>query len=367
MHSLYLHIPFCARRCGYCDFFSRVCAGVPDDYVRAAAREMVRERDFGGAGGLNTVYFGGGTPSLLSPGQLEEFFDSISRFWDLSALREVTLEANPDDLSPAYLSALRGMGFDRLSIGIQSLDDDLLKFMGRRHSAAAAIKAVRDAREAGFDNISTDLIYGIPGLDAKLWAQTLRRTLDLRPEHISAYCLSVEPGTPFARRGVEPADETVASEQYDTLRETLAGAGYERYEISNFALPGHRSRHNSAYWSGAPYLGIGPSAHSYDGERTRRWNAPSLEEYLAGPRYESEILSDTDLFNELLMTRLRTSDGVNEEELESRFGVEVARHFRRRAGELVRVGAMEHGDGKYMIPEQKWFVSDGIICSLFDK
>ncbi len=365
MAGLYIHIPFCASRCGYCDFYSTTSLAGRDRYVDALAREMEAEYGFLSDGSLNTIYIGGGTPSLLTPAQLGHIFDAAARLWDLEGLQEVTLEANPDDLSPEYLAALARLPFDRLSLGVQSFDDGLLKLMNRRHTAAQAAEAIENARRAGFDNLSADLIYGIPGMTPRQWADSVERLIALHPEHISAYCLTIEPGTPFARNGMRPVQEEVAEEQYTLLCDRLSAAGYEHYEISNFALPGRRARHNSAYWSGQAYLGVGASAHSYDGRTVRRWNAQSLQEYIQNAEYQSETLSADDLYNEYIMTALRTSDGVSLAQIEARFGPRRAQDFQSRAAKFIAAGILLCEGKRYFIPSSKMLVSDDVICSLF--
>lgn len=334
MAGLYIHIPFCGSRCAYCDFYSTTSPERIAEYVGAVKREMTARRDFLPGGRLDTVYIGGGTPSLLSPEQLQGLLDHAAGLWDCSALKEVTVEANPEDLSEEYLARLAGTGFTRLSIGVQSLDDGLLKLMNRRHDAARAKNAVRAAQMAGFGNISIDLIYGIPGMSAAQWEHTLDEAIALGVQHISAYHLTIEPGTAFGQRRLRPISGMESERQYETLRRKLGEAGFEHYEISNFALPGRRAVHNSSYWSGEPYLGVGPSAHSFDGARRREWVATNVDGYISAfsgaiphknkgsslknaffhnttPIYEGETLSDRDIFNERVMTSLRTSKGMD--------------------------------------------------------
>ena len=243
--------------------------------------------------------------------------------WEFSGVEELTVEANPDDLKPDYLAALLQTGCNRLSIGIQSFRDDDLQMMNRRHNAAEAVEAVENARRAGFDNISIDLIYGLPTMTLDEWRTNIATAIDLGVEHISAYHLTIEPQTLFARRGIKPIDERLSEEEYLLLHEQLTAHGYEHYEISNFARDSRRSRHNSGYWSGRPYLGIGPGAHSYDGARRRSWNPPSLDSYLDHSAAEFEELSDGELKEEYIMVRLRTSEGIDLSAFESRFGAKA--------------------------------------------
>jgi oxygen-independent coproporphyrinogen-3 oxidase len=392
MAGLYLHIPFCGSRCAYCDFYSTTRPGLMPGFLEALGREMTARRDFFSDGRLDTVYVGGGTPSLLRPEQLRGLLGRAAGLWDCSSLGEATLEANPEDLTGDYLAGLReenfppaiegwqpkadGAVFNRLSIGIQSFDDGLLKMMNRRHDAGRARQAVMAARQNGFDNISIDLIYGIPGMTQRQWERTLDEAVALGVQHISAYHLTIEPGTAFGRMArrdrkstspsaFRPVPEAESERQFETLRERLAQAGFDHYEISNFALPGRRAIHNSAYWSGAPYLGVGPSAHSFDGVRRREWVTADLEKYISGAGtdaiYEGETLSDTELRNERIMTGLRTSGGIMEDQssiTNHQSGIVVSGFL--RDGLLVRRG------DRIAIPPEKWLLSDHIIASLFE-
>ncbi|MGN1239462.1 MAG: radical SAM family heme chaperone HemW, partial [Paludibacteraceae bacterium] len=291
---------------------------------------------------ISTIYFGGGTPSLLSPDQIARILQTITtgdaptisrakkEVRSIGRTIEVTLEANPGDLTPDYLRAIREAGVNRLSIGIQSFDDEVLRLIGRRHTAAKAKAAVKAAQAAGFDNISIDLIYGIPSqrstLNSQLsaWQDQIRQALQLGVQHISTYCLSYEDGTRMTRMleqgEITEVDEDTENAMYDLLVSQLKEANFEHYEVSNFALPGYRSRHNSSYWNRTPYIGLGAGAHSYDGARTRSWNPDNLEEYIrAMERGEDasacETLTDTDLYNERIMLGLRTAEGIAISEL----------------------------------------------------
>jgi oxygen-independent coproporphyrinogen-3 oxidase len=373
MAGLYIHIPFCGSRCAYCDFYSTVGAGRIPEFLEALKREMTARGGLPAFGSpLSTIYVGGGTPSLLSPSQLRGVLDHAVGLWDCSGLVEVTVEANPEDLTPDRLAGLVGLAGgvspNRLSIGIQSFDDDLLRLMNRRHTAERARRAVRAAQEAGFDNISIDLIYGIPGMSHAQWERSLDEAIALGVQHISAYHLTIEPGTPFGKMAkrdegnrspsaFRPIPEAESERQFATLRRKLLGAGFEHYEISNFALPGRRAMHNSAYWSGAAYLGVGPSAHSFDGVRRREWVAGDVGRYIAGRvEYGGETLSDRDLYNERIMTGLRTAAGV--EAAAIRPGAALERFLRE--GLLIR-----NGD-RVAIPPEKFLLSDYLIATLFE-
>ena len=299
---IYIHVPFCHRKCTYCAFYSvRSSEFGVRSYVDALLREM-EERKGEHAHPIRTVYLGGGTPSILPISELERIVGGLHRCFDLSQVEEMTLEANPDDLTSEYLLALRRLGFNRLSIGVQSLDDKVLRMLNRRHIAQQAVQAVSDARSAGFENISVDFIYGIlDNRDFLNYPDCLEGVT-----HVSAYALTVEPGTALAvqveqGRVVLPDEEEVVR-QYHALHEQLTQAGFVQYEVSNYARPGYESKHNSRYWDRTPYLGLGPAAHSFDG-RHRRWNNPD-------GTFEQETLTAADAYNELLMTSLRTVRGL---------------------------------------------------------
>ena len=307
---IYVHVPFCHRKCTYCAFFSKPESAKWNvvSYVDALLEEMERRKDEQ-PHPIRTVYFGGGTPSLLPVGQLARIVAGLRRCFDLSHVEEVTLEANPEDLSPQYLADLANLHFfNRLSIGVQSLDDQMLRLIGRRHTALQALDAVENAHRASFLNISLDLIYGLPHIFQLSTFNFQLSTFNFQlVSHLSAYALTVEPGTALARQVEQgrvslPGDDEVVR-QYHTLRQRFEAAGFRQYEVSNYARPGFESRHNSRYWDRTPYLGLGPGAHSFDGRR-RRWNNPD-------GTVGEETLTHADAFNELLMTSLRTVRGLD--------------------------------------------------------
>ena len=373
MTGIYLHIPFCKRLCHYCDFYSATALTLKGAVLATMERELQCLADFVPDRDAATIYIGGGTPSLCTPGELGSLLGAVHRTWDTSAVAETTLEANPDDLTPAYLGELRALGIDRLSIGVQSFIDRDLRLMNRRHDAAAAIRAVGDAQRAGFDNLTIDLIYGIPGMSTAEWEANLGQALTLGVQHISAYHLTIEEGTFFgrlAREGrLQPVPDETSEKQYALLHDRLTGAGFEHYEISNFALPGRRAVHNSSYWNGTPYVGAGPSAHSFNGTE-RRWNVANNRAYLdrfAGDTYfETERLTATDRYNEYLMTRLRTADGLRATDLAARFGAPKLQEFLGSARPLLDRGLLLCDDGdRYRIGHDRFLVSDTIIAELF--
>ncbi|WP_279068978.1 radical SAM family heme chaperone HemW [Alistipes timonensis] len=369
MAGLYFHIPFCRRICAYCDFYKSVGLGRMEELVAAMHRELEARREYLGGEAVRTRYFGGGTPSLCSPEAIAGLLEHAGKLFDCSAAEETTLEANPDDLTPRYLAALRRAGVDRLSIGIQSFDDACLKLMNRRHNAAQAVQAVRDAQGEGFENITIDLIFGVPGFGGDSLRRTLDTAIGLDLQHISAYHLTIEPGTAFGRRAARgefaPVDESVSEAEYALVHGTLTGAGFDHYEVSNYALPGFRARHNAAYWHGVKYLGIGPAAHSFDG-RERRWNVDSVEDYLAGAPAEAEMLTDRDRFNEYVMTRLRTAEGIDLAEAKALFGTERTARMQRDAEPWIRSGALRTEGGKMAVPAARMLVSDAVIETFFE-
>ena len=370
MAGIYIHIPFCRRVCAYCDFYKSVRTERLAPVLEAMHRELDERRNYLNGQPVETLYVGGGTPSVCTPGELGSLVARVRKLFGGPAPAETTVEVNPDDLTPACAAGLRAAGFDRLSMGIQSLDDGALRLMNRRHDAATALRAFEAARAAGFGNLSVDLIYGVPGFGGPALQRTLEGLLALRPEHISAYHLTVEPDTAFGRRQARglfrPVEESVSEAEFARVHRMLTEAGYEHYEVSNFALPGFRARHNAAYWHGVPYLGIGPGAHSYDG-RSRRWSTDTAESYGEGPfRFEEERLTDRDLRNEYLMTRLRCAEGISLADFADRFGREAAEKLRRAAAPLLRSGGLT-GDGARMaIPAERFLTSDWVIGTLFE-
>lgn len=372
MAGVYIHIPFCKSKCHYCDFYSSTALERKEAVLAAIAGELRQRASFLGSETVRTVYFGGGTPSLCTPSELGGLLAIVRERFD-TRLEEITAEANPDDLTDDYLAALRNEGIGRLSIGIQSFDDRDLRFMHRRHDAATAIGSVERARKAGFDNLTIDLIYGIPGSTPERWARNLRQAVALDVPHLSAYHLTIEEGTVFGRRASRgefteiPAERS--REEYDLLEETLAAAGYEHYEISNFARPGFRAVHNSNYWNGTPYLGVGPAAHSFDGGRRRQWNTAHIGRYLEevpGNRHcRTETLTETMRYNEFVMTALRTAEGVDTERLEERFGARKLQYFITQAKKHLARNTIVRNKSVYYIPSEHFLISDGIIADLF--
>lgn len=372
MAGIYFHIPFCRRICAYCDFYKNADLRLMEQTLAAMEREVVARRDFLRGEAVRTIYFGGGTPSLASAEWIGRTIGLCREMFDCSPLEEVTLETNPDDLSEEYLRALREVGVNRLSIGIQSFDDEVLRTMNRRHDAAAAVRAVETARAVGFDNITIDLIYGLPFGPKDALTRSLAQTVALGVEHLSAYHLTIEPNTRFGRmaeRGeLAPVPEEESERLYNQVHTTLTEAGYDHYEISNFAREGRRSRHNSSYWQSQPYLGIGPAAHSFDGE-SRVWARSSVADYLAGVDrgecYENELLTATDRYNETIMTSLRCREGVDLAELEKKFGRARKEYFVNETARFVASGVLVSDGNRVAMCPERWLVSDSVIAELF--
>ncbi|MCD8185012.1 MAG: radical SAM family heme chaperone HemW, partial [Rikenellaceae bacterium] len=319
MAGIYIHIPFCRQKCRYCDFYSVASDGWLDPVREGLHRELIVRCDEIREP-VQTVYLGGGTPTLYSPEQLQELIRTVRAYYPANRLQEITVEANPDDLTEEYLIRLQDTEINRLSIGVQSFENEHLTLFRRRHTGLEALEAIERARKRGFENLSVDLIYGVPGMTEEQWKNNLNRIGELRIPHLSAYHLTVEPRTVFgkwAEKGIlQAVAEQTSESHYRILEHWAERTGFDHYEVSNLALPGYRARHNSGYWNGTPYLGIGPGAHSYDG-RVRRWNRADIRTYLermdAGDYFDSELLSEKDRFNEYLMTRLRTAEGISRE------------------------------------------------------
>ena len=338
-------------------------------YVSAVCRELELRKDYLEGAPVNTLYFGGGTPSRLSPEQIGHITDCIRNTFGLSGLTEFTVECNPDDVTPAYISALQSIGVNRISIGVQTFNDDLLSFLRRRHTAAQALDAVRICRDSGIGNISIDLMYGLPGQTLEMFRSDLETAISASVQHISSYCLSYEEGTPLQalrdQGKLIPATDDLCAQMFTLMCTTLCNAGFNHYEISNFCKPGYHSRHNSSYWDGTPYLGVGAGAHSYNGT-SRQWSPNDLDAYMTGieqgkPLSEIEHLSPEDLYNEKIMLSLRTTQGLNLSALPPQDRLTVL----NSAESLINKGSLLLENNHLRIPESKMFISDTIICSLF--
>lgn len=372
MAGLYLHIPFCRTRCIYCDFYSTVGEEMQARYVEALLSEWRLRRGELRDEPVDTIYIGGGTPSQLSPRLLERLFEGLSADIDLDRCCEITFEANPDDITPAYAAVLAALPVDRVSMGVQSFSDESLRFLRRRHTAAQALDAVAHLRRAGFSRISIDLIYGLPGQTPASLTHDLQQAVALDLPHISAYNLIYEEGTPLdgmrSRGLVQECDESLSLRLFETTVDVLAAAGYEHYEISNFARPGEYARHNTAYWQGIPYLGLGPSAHSYDGV-CRRSNPPDLRRYIASVEqgktiFDTEFLDADTRYNDRVITSLRTMWGLDLDAVAADFGEERRRYCMRMARRYIENGLLDVSGGRLKLTRRGVFVSDGVMADL---
>lgn len=374
MAGIYVHIPFCKRRCTYCDFFSTTRLEQDGgDYVDSLLAEAALRRGELNGELVETLYLGGGTPSLLPLRLLSRLVTGLAETFDLTGVAEFTIEANPDDVTPKWCRALPALGVNRVSMGVQSFEDDVLHTIGRRHNACQAVEAVSNLRHAGIDNISIDLIYGLPGQTLESWIDTVRQALQLHPQHFSAYSLSYEEGTPLWRqreRGeVTEVAEDVCLEMYHTMVEMLQAASYEHYEISNFALSGYYSRHNSSYWDGTAYLGLGAGAHSYDGE-IRRANPCDLTAYMnkiksGTTACELEPLHWWERYDERVMLGLRTARGVDAHRIREDFGELAWRHFVNEVQRHIDAGNVRQDDqGRYVLTPAGVMVSNMVMGDL---
>ncbi len=371
MAGIYIHVPFCKTRCLYCDFYSQIDESPKRNYTAAVCEEIrIRKHEIDER--IDTIYFGGGTPSCLSVNNFVGIFEQIFLYFNVAPNAEITLEANPDDLSRKYIQELRTLPFNRISIGIQSFDEKALKFLNRRHSAQQAVHVVKECRQQGLENISIDLMYGLPNQTLEEWQETLSIAMSLDIQHISAYHLIYEENTMLYKllsaRKIQPVTEETSNQMFEVLIETLTKNGFEHYEISNFAKNDFHSQHNTSYWQNEPYLGLGPSAHSFDGTR-RSWNVSDLSDYLHGISqnkrlYESEILSETDKYNEFILTGLRTSNGVNLSEIEYKFGKDKYNYCIQNAQKYIDCDWLQLNDNTLKLTRAGILVSDGVMSEL---
>lgn len=369
MAGIYIHIPFCKKRCIYCDFFSTTQGEKKRMYVDALCKELSLRKDYLKGEQIGTIYFGGGTPSQLSEEELRALLETIFRLFPVKEDAEITFEANPDDLSVDYLQVLRTLPINRISMGVQTFNDRKLQMLNRRHTAQQAYEAVLHCQQAGFTNISIDLIYGLPGESMEEWKNDLATAFSLPISHLSAYHLMYEPGTPlwnlWEKHQIHAIDEELSTAFFEELIRKTREVGFEQYEISNFSLPGFHSRHNSSYWSGVPYLGCGASAHSYDGV-SRQWNIANLDAYIQGVSagtlsYEREDLDLGTRYNEYVMTHLRTAEGFSPTQLQELFGDQFYKYAMEIAEKHLKTNHLEWKDDAIKLSHQGIFISDGIM------
>ncbi len=373
MGGIYIHIPFCRQACRYCDFYFTISTHYQDQFTESLVKEFEMRAADPQESRMETLYLGGGTPSLLSGENLRKIMKKVRSSYRFSEDAEITIECNPDDLDNSQLQLFRELGFNRISIGIQSFREEDLSLMRRSHNARQSVRAVEDAASAGFDNITVDLIYGIPGQSPVQWKENILKALELPVNHISAYHLTFEPGTVFdhwRKKGrIAPVAEDESVQMYRLLREELTGAGFSHYEISNFAKQGWRSRHNQGYWSGDAYLGFGPSAHSFNGNK-RYWNLASLKKYMFALKEgivpgEMEELTAGERYHDYLITALRTSHGADPGIIGDRFGAKVLDHFMERSGLFLKDGLMIEQGERIAIEPDSWLLADHIMRELF--
>lgn len=369
MAGLYFHIPFCRRICAYCDFFRSADLRYMPLTVETMCQELREESGFISDRNLHTIYFGGGTPSLLQPSDLQRFVADAEHLFDCGGVEEITTEANPDDITAHYVKALRLTDINRVSLGVQSFDDRELQFMNRRHSAMQASDAVKRLQDSGIENITIDLIFGVDGFGEDVLSRSLEQAVGLGVQHISAYHLTIEPQTVFHRRLMRGDMREVSEErslaEYALIDSVLSDAGFEHYEVSNYAREGFRSRHNSSYWQGVQYLGVGAGAHSFNGEE-RRWCRQPLKDYVVARQYEGEVLSPRDCFNEYVMTSLRRIEGVDLQNVEVRFGRDYKDRLVTTSQSWIEQGVLRLDGNNLHIPTSQFMLSDAVIESLFD-
>lgn len=374
MAGLYIHIPFCKSRCIYCGFYSTTAFELRQQYTDALCREIADRA----SGSISTIYLGGGTPSQLTLSQLHQIFDTIYKYNKVEKDAEVTIEVNPDDVTEELAAALPTLSVNRVSMGAQTFDDERLAFLHRRHTSRQVGEAIDRLRKAGISNISIDLMYGFPEETLTSWQQDISTALSLDVEHLSAYCLMIEEGTPLYRMQIPPIDEELERTMYELLMDRLEAAGYEHYEISNWGLSprplqreresrSYRSRHNSSYWNQTPYIGIGAAAHSYDGQCCRRWNISDILRYIDGIRqgtcvYEEEWLDEDTRYNDCVTVALRTCEGINLKNLSARhrlYCLENAQHF-------IDDGLLKlsHDNHQLSLTRRGLFISDMIMSDL---
>lgn len=371
MAALYIHIPLCLSRCSYCDFYSTTNTENKSLLLSGISKEIELRKEYLNGETIRTIYFGGGTPSLLSDKEIGQMLDKIFNTFDCSP-EEITLEANPDDLSPQYIRALQNLPVNRISIGIQSFYDLDLKQINRRHSAQQAVESVKTCQDAGFENISIDLIYGLPGQTIELWEKNLQTAVGLQIPHLSAYHLIYEENTELFRRWkagkILPVEEETSETMFLLLRDTLHESGVFQYEISNFAKPGMESKHNSSYWNDVPYLGVGPSAHSYN-RISRQWNVADLKTYLnaldnGNSFYETESLDTYSRYNEFILISLRQMSGVDISLMSEKFGEELASYCLQTANRFISRNLLETKENRLRLTENGILISDGIMAEL---
>jgi len=372
MAGIYIHIPFCQKRCTYCDFYTEVAPQLIPNLIDSIIKELDIRKDYLPDSAINTIYFGGGTPSILSKEQFSKIFEAIFSKYSVNENAEITFEANPDDLTTDFFESISSLPFNRISIGIQSFGDEDLKRINRRHTAIQAIESVRNAQQAGFKNISIDLIYGLPSQTLEKWEKQLDIALSLNVQHISSYGLTYEEGTVLWKqreKGIlNVVEDETMNKMYSLLVKKMKQNSFEAYEISNFARPDFRSRHNTSYWKQEPYMGLGPSAHSYD-LISRQWNVASIKDYIHAIEtntvfFEREELTFEARYNDFVMVSLRTAEGIDLITLEHDFGLELAKYCLQNIKPFIDTKKVDFLDDKLRLTSDGILISNQILVQL---
>jgi oxygen-independent coproporphyrinogen-3 oxidase len=373
MAGIYIHIPFCRQKCHYCNFFSVASVKGREEFAEALLKEMELRKDYLEGEKVNTIYFGGGTPSLLRISHLSLIISHLTKYFDIDSSAEITMEANPDDVDADSAFAWKKAGINRLSIGVQSFSDDDLRYLNRVHNAGQALQAIKTAQQAGFDNLTIDLIYGIPTLSSEKWSKNLEIFFSLGIPHLSAYALTVEQKTPLAllieKGKYTPVDENQSVEHFKILLEETKKHGFIHYEISNFAREGYYSKHNSLYWLGGHYLGLGPSAHSFNGH-SRQWNVSNISRYIRQDDFQStveekEVLTLEQRYNEYVMTSLRTAWGCDTAHIRNVFGERFESYFLQGVSSFIKKRHIFREGSKYYLTDEGKLFADGVAAELF--
>ncbi len=371
---IYIHIPFCKQKCSYCNFHFSTSLKYKEEMIASIKKEILLRKDELKHKKLQSLYFGGGTPSILGVDELKSIIDEVLKYFTFQEDIEITLEANPDDLDKTFLKELSTSHVNRLSIGTQSFFEEDLKLMNRAHSSSQAEDSIKRAQDFGFENLSIDLIYGSPTSNFEIWKQNLQKAVDLQVPHISSYALTVEPKTALenwiSKGKIQSPQESEQNQEFYFMSDFLKEKGFEHYEISNFAKSGFHSKHNSAYWQYKEYLGIGPSAHSYNGQSSRSWNVANNQQYIKNLQQnllpkETEILTEKEKFNEMMMIGLRTIWGFDISSFTKDFSDEVIQHFNKETSLKLQEGMLMIENQHLKIPEKHWFLADGIASDLF--
>ncbi len=373
MAGIYVHYPFCKSRCYYCDFYTLTDTHLSGSFIDALLAEIELRKNFLGEKSIDTIYFGGGTPSLLSPGQIQMILDKLYKTFPVGEKPEITIELNPDDVSSLYTKKLKNTDINRISLGIQAFYNYHLQLMNRRHKVFGALKTVDKLQEQGFDNISIDLIYGLPEMSMAEWEKSLKKAVSMDIQHISAYHLTYEENTVFYKLKksgmLKPPSDEFSQSQFEMMVDFFEKNDFIHYEISNFGRMGRFSKHNISYWKNEPYLGLGPSAHSFDGTK-RYWNLPDISRYIRLEHKHNDIrkeetLSAKDRYNEFLMTSLRTYWGVDSRTIGKEFGETVASEFEKQIQTFVTSGHVHQKGSNYYLTRTGMFISDTVISKLF--